>query len=294
MQAILLSNMLEHDQFPKFLKQTAHEHPEAVFVVMGDLLNIFPEPGEDLKGSIFYDIYGDMIFDAMDDLVKTQFKFVDKSPFVGPLEEIFLPTGKHFAQALEMAQVRYKRFFANIADALSAFAGELKFLFIPGNMDYPYLSAIEVAPNPLFLQLDNAVFARDGVKIGGVGGNPNTAHPFRGVVEISPYEMHEAEYKRRLWALEGIDVLFTHLSPFESPDMQEFLKDSKVQLSVCRAPFNFKRASDFRGELKIQSEQGKSVIMVRPFDFPEHHYFKVNIEPGKLNPPVISSHIWRS
>lgn len=294
MKAILLSNMLEHECFPSFLRYTASLHPEAIFVVMGDLLNIFPEPGEDLRGSIFYEIYGDMIFKAMDDLVDTRFQFVKESPFVEKLYEMFSPTGKYFEQATSIAKLRYENFFTNITLALQKTGNKLKFLFIPGNMDYPFLSAVTVANNSLFLQLDNAIFECDGVKIGGLGGNPNTAHPFRGIVEISPYEMHELEYERRLNLLSGVDVLLTHLSPFEFRPLHDFLKNSVVQLSICRAPFNFTRYADFRGELKLQKEAEKSVIMVRPFDYPKHKYFIIDIKEGCLNPPDITEHYWQA
>ncbi|MBM3886902.1 hypothetical protein FJ364_03130 [Candidatus Dependentiae bacterium] len=285
--------MLEHERVSDFIKETALLYPDAVFVVTGDLLNVFPEPGEDLRGSIFHEIYGDMIIEAMNDLVKTRFQSIKDSPFLEPLYQMFAPTGKNFDWACSIARKRYQKLFTKLKIILEKFVN-LKFLFIPGNMDYPYLSAIEIAKNPLFLQLDNAVFKKDGVQIGGLGGIPNTAHPFRNVIEISPYEMHEAEYERRLNLLSGVDVLLTHLSPNEYPGLKKFLQTTSVKLLICRAPFNFNRDVDFRGELKIQTNEGKSVIMVRPFDFPCNHFFKVTLKADQLNPPLLSFHRWHA
>ncbi len=294
MQIILLSNMLEHAAFPDFLRDVSVLHPKAKFLVTGDLLNIFPEPGEDLRGSIFYELYGEMIVPGMDYLVRTGFHNIETSVFIDPLWQMFAPMGKNFKKACAIAAQRYRRFFAQVEKILANGANEMRFLFIPGNMDYPYLSWQETYGNPLFLQLDNAVLEINGVKIGGLGGIPNNAHPFRGVAEISPYEMHESEYARRLNLLCGVDVLLTHLSHEECPALRNFLKISPLQLLICRAPFNFKRTHDFRGELKMQTEQSKSVIFIRPFDYPVNNYGIIHIEPEKLKPPVMTLHQWHA
>jgi Icc-related predicted phosphoesterase len=294
MQLILLSNILEHASFPDFLSDVSALYPGAKFLVTGDLLNVFPEPGEDLRNSIFYELYGEMIVPGMDDLVRNGFRNVQNSAFIDPLWQMFAPTGKNFKKTSVIATKRYRYFFDQVGKVFSNRLDEMVFLFIPGNMDYPYLSWQEICSNPFFMQLDNAVLEINGVKIGGIGGIPNNAHPFRKVAEISPYEMHESEYARRLHLLNGVDILLTHLSPEECPLLQDFLKISPLQLLICRAPFNFKRIHDFRGELKMQIEQNKSVIFVRPFDYPVNNYAIINIGPEKLNPPVMTLHQWHA
>ena len=276
MKLILLSNILEHADFPKFLAEVSKQEPQALFVVTGDLLNVFPEPGEDLKGSIFYELYGDMMLSGMDELIANRFKNVKESPLVEPLFHMFSPMGQNYEKAKAIACDRYKQFFDQVRWLLKD-TGRLRFLYIPGNMDYPFLSAIEVADDPRFIQLDHEAVLIDGVCVGGLGGIPNTAHPFRQIAEISPYEMHEAEYERRLSSLSGVRVLLTHLSPSESPALKQFLRTTPVELLICRAPFDFNRDQDFRGELCTYEEEGKSVICVRPFEGPENTYYEVEL-----------------
>ncbi len=294
MQIVLLSNILEHASFPDFLRDVSALHPKAIFLVTGDLLNVFPEPGENLRGSIFYELYGEMIVSGMDDLIRTGFHNVPASIFIEPLSQMFMPTGKNFKKACLIAAERYRHFFVQVEKVLANCTGNMRFLFVPGNMDYPFLSWQETYSNPLFTQLDNAVLEINGVKIGGLGGIPNNAHPFREVAEISPYEMHEFEYARRLNLLCGVDILLTHLSPDECPMLRDFLKTSPLQLLICRAPFNFKRTHDFRGELKMQTEQAKSVIFVRPFDYPVNNYGVIYVQPDQLNPPAMMLHRWHA
>jgi len=264
MKFVLVSNILEHPGFFDFVRETSKAHPDCSFLVTGDLLNIFPEPGEDLKGSIFHELYGEMIITEMDNLIKTRFQNLEASPFIQPLQQMFTPLGQHTHAAEAIAKARYEQFFKNLSQAL----GDTHFYTIPGNMDYPRLAASALYPYPQIHQLDCEVMTVDGVRIGGLGGIPNTVHPYQGIVEISPYEMTEAEYERRLRLMHGVDILLTHISPEEYPPLLDFLRESPLKLLICRAPFNFRRESDFRGKLEIQSVEGKSVIKVRPFDYP--------------------------
>ncbi len=286
MQLILASNVLEHKHFPDFMRDMRARHRGAWCVISGDLLNVFPEPGEDLCGSIFHELYGDVIVSGLDALVRDRFKSVKDSILLPFLRNMFLPTGSHYQQAKEIAQRRYRRLFDRIENA--------RVLFIPGNMDFPRESEKCIIGRPNLVQLDQEILEISSYKIGGVGGIPNTCHPFRGLVEISPYEMHEEEYRRRLFALTGVDVLLTHLSPEESPALAEFLRDTPVKLLICRAPFNFARSSDFRGALQVHEVSGKSVVHVRPFDYPVNNYYVLNLAPDSLSSAQVTMHRWEA
>jgi hypothetical protein len=302
MQVLLASNILEHPGFFEFVAQTGEKHPQTPLLVTGDLLNIFPEPGEDLAGSIFYELYGDMMIREMDRLVETRFQQIEQSAFIAPLREMFLPTGKTAGLAQQKARQRYEAFFRALSRAL----GERHCHFIPGNMDYPLIAAGLLGAHPHIHQLDCGVVDFDGITVAGLGGIPNTAHPFRQVVEISPYEMTQAEYERRLHALRGVDVLMTHISPEEYPPLLDFLTQSPLKLLICRAPFDFRRASDFRGKLELQTigdgltddeSTAKAVIRVRPFDFPENRAFLVNLALGCTTgdwPSAVETLVWNA
>lgn len=288
MKFILASNILEHHAFSNFISDTLINYPRAEFLVAGDLLNIFPEPGEYLEGSIFYELYGELI-NELDYLVKNNFKGVEKSPLIKPLQDIILPVGKHFFDAQIIAIHRYKKFFNKIERSLR----NNQLYFIPGNMDYPILSKYLTIDSPYIHQIDNEILEKDGVIIGGIGGVPNTNHPFRGIVEISPYEMTEAEYERRLKNLWGVDVLITHVSPEECLILNEFLANSPLKLLICRAPFNFRRQSDFRGPLELYGIGDKYVIKVRPFEYPQNQAYVIDLVAGKLTPPAVEVFSWR-
>lgn len=297
MRVLLASNILEHPGFFEFVAQAGIEHPETPLLITGDLLNIFPEPGENLEGSIFYELYGDIMIQEMDRLVKNRFQQVDHSYFIEPLRQMFLPTGTMAEPAQARAQQRYKAFFQALSNAL----GTRQCYFIPGNMDYPLIAAELLSNHPHIHQLDCRVVNSDGVSLAGLGGIPNTAHPFRNVVEISPYEMTQSEYERRLHSLWGVDILMTHISPEEYPPLLEFLTQSPVKLLICRAPFDFRNASDFRGKLELQTidddGRAKAVIRVRPFDFPHNRAFLVDLPRGCETgswPSAVETLEWRS
>lgn len=264
MKLLLTSNILEHAAYPAFLRAAGEAFPSAAVLFCGDLLNVFPEPGEDLEGSIFHELYGgDLITSEMTRLVAARFRGADSSCFLEPLRGMFLPTGPQASRARQIASARYERLFPRLEEAL----GLRSFYFIPGNMDYPRL-AERASVSSRVRMFDQEVLDLEGIKIGGLGGIPNTVHPFRGVTEISPYEMCGAEYERRLRALWGVDVLVTHLSPEELPALRTFLLESPAKLLICRAPFDFTRAGDFRGKLETQEYGDKRVIKVRPFEMP--------------------------
>jgi hypothetical protein len=265
MKIILASNVLEHPAFTRFIEEAVRRVPGAAVLVTGDLLNVFPEPGEDLEGSVFHELFGgDLITKEMDRQLVERFRNVRGSRFIEPLRAMFGPTGARCEDATRSADARYGR----LLPRLSAAAGASDFYFIPGNMDYPRLAERHCVRLPNMHMLDVEVANLGGLRIGGLGGVPNTVHPFRGVVEISPYEMTEAEYGRRLRSLHGVDVLVTHVSPAECPVLDDFLMSGPTQVLICRAPFDFQRAHDFRGAMEVQHRGEKTVVFVRPFDHP--------------------------
>lgn len=283
MKFILTANTMEHPGFAEFVRDAAADYPEAAFLHCGDLLNVFPEPGEDLRGSIAYELYGELIIEEMARLRASHFANLPSSRFVAPLREMFAPEGRNFARAKALAGRRYAGVFAGMGHAV----GDSELYFIPGNMDYPQLSTLFAAPCPSIYQLDGDMVTTGGVRLAGVGGIPHSAQPFRDMVPISPYEMSEAEYSRRLADVWGADVVITHISPEESPELAEFLRDSPVRLLVCRAPFDLgRRVGSCRGTSQSAQLEGKTVIEVRPFDFPENLAFVVDFSPDGTVPQI--------
>lgn len=276
MKLVLVSNLLENEAFPDFLRAVSAAHPGAALLCAGDLLNIFPEPGEDFAGSMFHEIFGARVVDEVRRLVETGFSSADDSWLVEPLRDMFFPGGECAARALAMADARYAKLFAAIGGALFG----RTFYFIDGNMDYPALSRLRAAAVPGLTPLGDAVIDLGGVTLAGLGGIPNTAHPFRGVVEISPNEMTEAEYERRLDRLADVDVLCTHLSPAEAPALARFLDRGGARVLVCRAPFDFRDPRDYRGRCSVYRHGDAHVITVRPFEWPDGGAFVLDLAPG--------------
>lgn len=285
MKLVLLSNILEHPSFPVFIRDTIDQYPDVTFLVAGDLLNIFPEPGEDLAGSIYTEIYGlDHLQTGMDELIQTQFKNIDNSDLIEPLQQMFLPLGRHYKTATALAYRRYNELFSQIGHHL--LDSQSRFLFIPGNMDYPYLAYKATVLHREIIQLESDYIRSNGWKIGGLGGIPETAHPFGGVVQISPNEMTDSEYQRRLQAMWGIDILVTHISPEEYPPLAQFIQHSPTKILICRAPFNFKKQSQYRGELQHKHLHDTLVLYIRPFEYPTHHYYVLTLEKGTDQPQL--------
>lgn len=276
MKLLLVSNVLEHEAFPEFLRAAGAAHPDADILCAGDLLNVFPEPGEDFSGSMFHEIFGARVVDEMRRLVETGFSAADDSWLVEPLRDMLLPGGQSARRALAIADARYVRLFAEITAAL---AGR-RFHFIDGNMDYPALSCVRASASPSLVSISDRVVDVGGLSIAGLGGIPNTAHPFAGVVEISPNEMSEAEYERRLFRLAGADILCTHLSPEEAPALARFVELGHTRVLVCRAPFDFRRVHDYRGRSSVRRVGDTWVITVRPFEWPAGSSLVIDLEPG--------------
>ena len=273
MKYILTSNSLEHFRFPSFIQAAGEAFPDAQFILTGDLLNIFPEPGEDLGGSIFAEIFGDMIFDEMDRLVRTGFKNPADSSFVPYLKQLFYPTGDFYEKGKQVAYHRYVKLFSEFQKVL----GHHQFFYIPGNMDYPQLAAQAAQGIGQIMQLDWEVMVKDGVKIAGLGGIPHSAHPFKGVADISPYELADEEYGRRLQTLKGVDVLLTHVSPEESDLLKNYIECSSLKMLICRAPFDFSKEGDYRGALECSQFGNTPVIKVRPFDYPTNEAIVIDL-----------------
>jgi Icc-related predicted phosphoesterase len=264
MKLVLVSNILENPGFPGFLRAVGALHPGAAVLSCGDFLNVFPEPGEDFAGSIFHEIFGERVVSEMRRLVETGFAAADASWLVEPLREMFLPEGASARRALGIADARYASLFARIDEAIDG----ARLHFIDGNMDYPDLTSARAAASRTLSPLGDRVVTLGGVRIAGLGGIPSTVHPFSGVVEISPNEMSEPEYARRLGHLAGADVLCTHVSPDESPALGRFLDEGGARVLVCRAPFDFAASRGFRGPSSVHRRGDALVVTVRPFEWP--------------------------
>lgn len=282
MKLVLVSNVLEHPGFPDFLRAVGAAHPGAAVLSAGDFLNVFPEPGEDFAGSIFHEIFGERVVSEMRHLVDTGFAAADGSWLVEPLRDMFLPTGRSCRRALGLADARYARLFALIDEAMDG----APLHFIDGNMDYPELTRVRAAASRSLSPLGDTVVTLGGVRVAGLGGIPNTAHPFRGVVEISPNEMSEPEYARRLDRLAGTDVLCTHLSPEEAPALARFLDAGGARILVCRARFDFGGTRGFRGPSSVRRRGEALVITVRPFEWPSGSALVLDVGGGADAPHV--------
>ncbi|HET6344089.1 MAG TPA: hypothetical protein VFH51_04110 [Myxococcota bacterium] len=288
MKLILAANSMEHPRFAAFVRDAAAAHPDAAFVMCGDLLNIFPEPGEDLRNSIFYELYGELLVEEMQRVHATHFADLAHSRFVRPLHDLFDAGGDTYEAGLAAAGRRYARVFGELRAAL----GGRTFYFIPGNMDYPQLTSLYAAASPNLVQLDGDIVSLGDLRLGGVGGIPRTAQPFHAVAQVSPYELSEAAYERRLHAVWGAEILVTHLAPEESPILERFVRESPVRLVICRAPFNLGQERSCRGMLACQAFEGRTVFKVRPFDYPENVAFVVELCADPLADPRVELFTW--
>lgn len=276
-EIILASNTLEHKGFPKFLIGMAEKHPASSVYMTGDLLNIFPEPGEDLEGSMHYEIFGDVLKVELDRLVGTGFQNIHESVFIEHLNHMFQPFGKHYDRCHEMGWKRYETMFSAIDDMMSAFP-DFSLVVVPGNMDYPDMLRLMEAKFAWLKILDGDFITINGVSLAGVGGNPNNLMPFRGSAEISPYEMAPAEYLRRLKRLKKSDVLLTHVTAMECDLLMSTFKESSIKMVISRAPFNFKaEPGNYRGALQVNQFEDKRCVSVRPFDYPRNEYFVLHV-----------------
>jgi len=95
--------------------------------------------------------------------------------------------------------------------------------------------------------------------------------------------MSAIEYERRLWALEGVDILVTHLSPKEYPPLADFVRRTRLQMLVCRAPFDFSSQGDYRGKMQMYAIDSKHVVEVRPFDFPVNAAIVLRLGEGPIS-----------
>jgi len=105
-------------------------------------------------------------------------------------------------------------------------------------------------------------------------------------VDISPNEMSEAEYARRLRRLAGVDVLCTHVSPDEAPALGRFLDEGGARILVCRAPFDFSGARGYRGPSSVHRRGDAFVITVRPFEWPNGSALVLDLVRGAAAPRV--------
>lgn len=290
MQLILAANTMEHPGFPGFLRDAAQRYPQAAFAVAGDLLNVFPEPGEDMRSSIFYELYGNLAVDELQRLHDCQFSDVADSPLVGPLREIFTPGGRTLQQGRALASRRYGRVFGEMRAALNG----RSLYFVPGNMDYPGLAQLFAAASPHIHDLDERVAEVDGFFLGGAGGIPSTAQPFGAITPISPYEMTPAAYAAHLEKARGCDVLLTHLAPEESPELSAFVQNSGVRLVLCRAPFDLRQTDNCRGLSQVSRLGSATVLKIRPFDYPENATFLVELNAHDGLPPHVEIFTWRA
>jgi Icc-related predicted phosphoesterase len=290
MKLILAANTMEHPGFAAFVRDAMARYPDAALVIGGDLLNVFPEPGEDLQGSILYQIYGQMIDDELGKLRLNHFTDVEHSPLVGPLREVFQLDGRNYTEALAIASRRYARVFSSLREAL----GSRIVYFIPGNMDYPEVSALFSNACPGAFQLDGDMITVDGVRLAGIGGIPHSAQPFGHVTAISPYEMTDEDFERRLASVWGADVLISHLSPDESPALESFVRESPLRLLICRSPFSLREYGNCRGLSQCDYIEGKPVIKVRPFEYPENLAFIVDFFADPMADPIVDLYAWRA
>lgn len=290
MQLILAANTIENAHFPVFVHDAMQTYPNAAVALTGDLLNVFPEPGEDFESSIFYEIYGELLPQEMHRLHAQHFNDIQNSTLIAPLHEFFDPDGRTYCQALALASRRYARVFGEMSRALR---GRMLY-YIPGNMDYPRLGALFASSCPNIQQLDGEIMDIQGVRVAGVGGIPHSCQPFHEVAPISPYEVTDLAFERSLKAVWGAEILISHLSPAESPVLEAFVRESPVRMVICRAPFNLQSMNDCRGASQYEHSEGKWIVRVRAFEYPKNDAFVVDFSPDVMIDPSIEEYCWQA
>jgi hypothetical protein len=290
MRLILAANTLENPGFEAFVSDCTAAYPDAAVLVCGDLLNVFPEPGEDIAGSIAYELYGEPVREELNRLHAQNFADAQRSPLVCILHQLFLDPGPQRARAAAIAAARYEKIFAK----LTAARRHAPLLFIPGNMDYPQVAARLLRHAPDIAMLDGTKALLGGLLLGGLGGIPSSAQPLHGIAPISPYELSDAAYEAQMQAIWGAEVVLSHLSPSESPALQDFVRRSPVRLLICRAPFMLQRAGNCRGRSQLSWEAGKMIVAVRPFDYPRNEAYMVDLEAGGNAAPTVHIYSWEA
>jgi len=175
-------------------------------------------------------------------------------------------------------------------------------IFVPGDMDFPNLCEEITRPYSTIIPLDVTATIIEGVKVGGIGGiNSNyveilkeKALPY-GTKHLAVYECSNKDYQRKLKLLWGVDVLITHTSPEECPELMEWIKESPVQMVIHRSAYDFSgKNGSWRGETEFYSIDGKTIIRVGPFRLPVYYYL-VDISPGKLQARTLTAeiHTWK-
>lgn len=288
MKFIVCSNTMEVPHFYDFIAAAVVQEPDAAFLVCGDLLNVFPEPGEDLEASIFFDLYGELIVEEMERLRATRFGDLANSRFIKPLRDMFAVGGASYEAARLKAAARYEALFDQLARALSG----RPFFVIPGNMDYPDMLRAHCDEHPNMFYLDGDTVTIEGICVGGVGGIPRSAQPFFPHVDISPYERSDDDYARALSAVHSADVVLAHLSPSESPQVESFVREGTVKSFVCRAPFELtRRTGSCRGTSRMDFVDDTLLIQARPFEPAGNHAFVVQM--GAEAVPDVTVFTWQ-
>ena len=290
MRLILAANTLENPGFPSFVRDCTASHPDAAVLVCGDLLNVFPEPGEDICGSIAYELYGEQVREGLRRLHEQNFADAGQSPLVHILRQLFADPGPQRARAAALAAARYKKVFASLATTHR----RAPLVFIPGNMDYPQVAAQLLQRAQGITMLNGTQTLLGGLQLGGLGGIPSSAQPLHGIAPISPYELSDAAYEAQMRAIWGAEVVLSHLSPSESPALLEFVRRSPVRLLVCRAPFLLQQAGNCRGRSHFTWEAGKMIASVRPFDTPHNEAYMVDLEGGETAAPTMQIYSWEA
>jgi hypothetical protein len=287
MKLIVCANTMEVPNFYAFMAASGVEHPESAVAICGDLLNVFPEPGEDLEASIFYEIYGNLIVEEMARLRATRFDDIAASRFIGPLQDMFGAKGPTRRVAEHIAAARYEQVFERLRQVL----GERHLFITPGNMDYPAMLALHCRRYPNMHYLDGSCVTVDGICLGGVGGIPRTSQPFHPTVDISPYERSDEDFAAAFVAVEAAQVVLTHASPAESPLVERFIEKGGAQVLLCRAPFELTRSTGSRrGVSRIHYQGNMLMVSTRPFEAQENHAFVVDIRDNRV--PDIEIFAW--
>ena len=288
MRLILAANILENDSFANFIEAAHQKYPDASFFIAGDILNTFPEDRQYLPDSIVCELYGKLVIEQMDKVVQSRFRKLKASPFDAPLRECFLPTGECYEKAHLLAQRRYERFFSRIDSLLE----EHELYFVSGDMDYPNWAECITRMSSKIHALDSKVITKEGLRIAGLGGVPDTVPAIHDVIDLVPNAMANAEFKRRLNSLWGVDVLMTHIAPEENSDLMTFVKKSPLKVLICRSQFNFSDKHNIDGPSQITQIKDKYVVRVGPFKTSNYQALMIQFAKGNLEPALADKFEW--
>lgn len=287
MKLVLAAHTLEQASFVDFIEFALNKYPQASVLSLGDMLHTFPVLGSDIQESLAYQLYGNKLHESLVEWNATKFKWVKASPLSQLYQNMSLPMGALHDETLHLAQRRYEQYFSHLESILD----HNPLYFSNGAMDFPMLSTPITRLSNSINCIDSVVISHEGTTISALGGIPSSCSPFKNMTDILPNELTEAEYKRRLQQLWGVDVLVTHIQPEQSHVLMDFIKKSPLQCLIC--PMSM---TDIEKALPTQIDKIKetTVVQVSPFTIRNPTSIAIDIVQGKCQTELLDIFNWKT